>query len=346
MSLLYTLVQEMAAAGSSGADAIANVPGSLFRGGVIDAKKSKKKQRKMMRRIMNMKESLGVDLDKNEFDAADVISKIDAAGKKADQADDTTPFGLEDEDGNIIKVYVKTEQAEQFEKQLAVMLAGEDEDDDDENSSLEIAEVLFKLKDKFDIVDVEWPGIQGDVEEEQEVATDGENHDLNATDGDLTGIEADENGENDSGTEEEVTPDESGAESALSQVIDMMKADAEAKKAEADARAAEARAKEAEYTAQASASMIKKEEQIYDMEASEKRKKEQEKEAQQLAKLAKYQYDKASDAEVKLSMGESKSEDTEDTDDDVWRTNDNNEHDDEVTLKELSQLIMRNLRHN
>ena len=356
MSLLHDLIQEMAAGGSTGAHAIANVPGSLFAGGVVDAKKSKKKQSKMMRRVMNMKESLGVDLDRNEFDASDVISKIDAAGKKADQDDDTTPFGLEDEDGNMVKVYVKNDQAEEFEKQLAVMLAGEDEDDDDENSSLEIAEVLFKLKDKFDIVDVEWPGIEGDEEEEQEVAgaepgAAGAEGDMppagdaemggEAGAGDLDGLEGEPGAE---GGDAEMAPDESGAESALTQVIDMMKADAEAKKAEADARAAEARAKEAEYSAQASASKVKKEEQIYDMEAAEKEQKEQDKEAQKMAKLARYQYDKAGDAEVKLSMGES---DTSKNDAEPWKVNDQDDADEkELTLAELSTLIMRNLRSN
>ena len=101
-----------------------------------------------------MKESLGVDLGGTDFDASDVVSRIDAASKKADQNEDTTAFGLEDEDGNMVKVYVRDEQAEDFEKELAALLAGEDENDDEENSSLEIAEVLFKLKDKYDIVDV------------------------------------------------------------------------------------------------------------------------------------------------------------------------------------------------
>lgn len=334
MSLLHDLIQEMAAGGSIGADSVANVPGSLFAGGIVNPKKIKTKQRKMMRRIMNMKESLGVDLGRNEFDASDVISKIDAAGKKAEQNDDTTPFGLEDEDGNIVKVYVKNDQAEEFEKELAAMLAGEDNDDDDKNSALEIAEVLFKLKDKFDIIDVEWPGIEGDVEEEQEATADLPAAKTNAQGGMTnTGIEGDADnltGFDDEGKDVddgEMIPDESGAESALTQVIDMMKADAEAKKAEADARAAEARAKEAEYTAQASSSRVKKDEQIYDMENAEKEQKDQEKEAQQQAKLARYQYNKASDAEVKLSMGESESFD----------------EDDEVTLKELSELILRNL---
>ncbi len=356
MSLLHDLVQEMAAAGSTGANAIAAVPGSLFDGGIVDAKKKTKgKKTPMFRRIKGLAESLGVDSGTTDFDASDVISKIDAASKKEMQGDDTTPFGLEDEDGNMVKVYVRNDQAEEFEKQLASLLAGADEDDDDQNSSLEIAEVLFKLKDKFDIVDVEWPGIEGDVEEEQEVAgqdpaaqqgemppADGAEAGAEGDmppDGDLGGLEGEPGAE--AGAEGDMMPDDSGAESALNQVIDMMKADAEAKKAEADARAAEARAKEAEYTAMAAAGKVRKEEQVFDMESAEKKKKEQEKESQQMAKLARFQHEKAQDAEVKLSM-ESEDEDSSDP----WRTNDSDIDDDELTLKELSALIMRNLGHN
>lgn len=356
MSLLHDLIQEMdaaAPAASTGASAIAATPGSLFAGGVIDSKKEKRKKTKMMRRIMNMKESLGVDLGGVDFDASDIISRIDAAVKKTEQNDDTTAFGLEDEDGNMVKVYVRDEQAKDFEHQLATMLAGEDDDANQETTSLEIAEVLFKLKDKFDIVDVEWPGIEGDEEEEQEMAgaegglgaeagaEGGLDAEAGAETGDLSGVEGDEAGLD---AEGDMTADEEGAESALKQVIDMMKSDAEAKKAEADARTAEAKAKEAEFTAQSSANKVRKEEQIYDMEAAEKEKSEQDKETQQLAKLARFQHQKAQDAEVKLSM-EGKEESKND-DGQPWKMNDDEDEDDELTLKELSTLIMRNLGHN
>jgi len=344
MSLLKTLVKEMAAAGASGADAIANVPGSLLGGGAVDIEKSKQKRRKMFRRVMNMKESLGVDQDRTEFDAADVISKIDAAGKKADQDDDTTPFGLEDEDGNMIKVYIKNDQSEEFEKTLAAMLAGVDEDDDGKNAAPEIAEVLFKLKDKFEIVNVEWPGIEGDKEEEAEdnvgsdpLAPGGDDPLSSGSEGGEDPLEAGDDdtlAEPSAGGEGEMIPAEGGAESALNQVIDMMKSDAEAKKAEADARAEEARAKQAEYTALAGAGRVRKEEQVYDMEQAKTRKKEEEQEAKQQAELARYQYQKAQDSEVRLSM-ESILDPAKDDENEKTA----------ITLEELSELIIRNLRH-
>jgi len=362
-------MKENAAAGATGAHSVAAVPtqllksvkrkqGSLFNGGVVNSEEEELKRTRMLRRLGIVKESLGVDLGRTDFDAADVVSRIDAAAKKADQNEDTTAFGLEDEDGNMVKVYVRNDQSEEFEKELSALLAGADEDDDQENSSPEIAEVLFKLKDKFDIVDVEWPGIEGDEEEEQEAgggeerqgaegpdaaAGDMDAGDMGAEGGDMDALEGEPGKPGAEG--DEMMPDEDDAKSALNQVIDMMKADAEAKKAEADARAAEARAKEAEYSAQAAGARVRKEEQIFDMEAAEKQKSEQEKEAKQLAKLARFQHQNAQDAEVKLSM--ESEEESDDFFDMPYKTNYKDEDDcDEVTMKELSNLIMRNLRHN
>ena len=100
MSLLKKLVQEMDAASAVGSTTAANIAanpyatgGSLFAGGAVDPSKAKKRQRKMFRRIVNLKtegenkkksfinslldETLGVDLGGSDFDAADVVSRID-----------------------------------------------------------------------------------------------------------------------------------------------------------------------------------------------------------------------------------------------------------------------------
>jgi len=348
MSLLHALIKEMASAGSTGAGSIAAYPGSLLGGGLVDAKKRKKKNTKMLRRVINIGEGLGIAKDTNNFDSSDVISKIQSAAKRNSKDRDTVAFGLEDEDGNMIKVYVADADAEQFEKQLAAMLAGEDSDNDDSNTSLEIAEVLFKLKDKFDIADVEWPNIEGDVEEEQEV-DDGMEAPTGANDGgemggegDLSDVSASEEGGIDDGGMGDGSDD--AAKSALNQVIDMMKADAEARRAEADAKQAEARAKEAEAGARLASFNIRKDEQLYDMKAAEKEAKDQDKEAKQMAKLARYQHDQAQGAEVKLSMenttnvGDAVPYKTNQEDDDLDNT--------DISLEELSALIIRNLGHN
>lgn len=384
MSLLKDMIKESAAAGSTPAHAIAHVPGSLFGGGSIPTgdeltlkvpKKFKKRSGsgKMLRRLTGMNESsgltvarvynltegwlviesLGASSGETDFSASDVISKLDNAEKKAKAGEDTTAFGMEDEDGNLVKVYVKTESAEDFEKALASMLAGEDENEDDQNSALEIAEVLFKLKDKFEIVDVEWPDIEGDEEEEQEIEGDpeAEGGDMGAEGGDDLGLDAEgtAGGDDDLGMDgdpegmEEPVDDEADAKSALDKVIDMMKADADAKMAEAKAREAEAKAKEAEHVAKAAQARVSQEEQVLDMETYYKDKQDQEKETKQLAKMAKFKHDTARDAEANLSMESVE----EKKDNDPYRYNDNEIEDDEkITHEELATLILKNLRHN
>ena len=74
-----------------------------------------------------------------------VINKLDRS-VKFDEVD-TVTFGLETDDGKIVKVYVNAEQAETFEKALAAKL-GEIDD---------IEEVLNELAKEYEIIDVEWP---------------------------------------------------------------------------------------------------------------------------------------------------------------------------------------------
>lgn len=69
---------------------------------------------------------------------------------------DTIAFGLETDDGQIVKVYVNAEHAEKFEQEMAEML-GEVDD---------IEEALNRVSKDIEIVDVEWP--------EEEEDNDGE----------------------------------------------------------------------------------------------------------------------------------------------------------------------------
>lgn len=348
MSLLKDALKEIAAAGSTGATAVAGHAGSLF-----SPKPAKKKKTPMIRRIKFTKEGANhlvsfkkltkegtlydggiLNLTKEkakgesrlqylmgiiseditgatDFDAADVVSKLEAAEKKAKLDRDTVTFGLKDEDDGIVQVYVPKDQAEEFEYALSHMLANSDYNSDKENTSMEIAEVLFKLKDRFDIVDVDWGEIPEDEEQEQTVgdaggaeaageqgAQGGEENPIDQAAGEqgAQSAEGDEGSETNAG----FGGDEEAAKSALDSVIDMMKMDAKAKAAEAEARAAEARAREAEWAAIAASHKIKQEEEILDMETHEKNVKDQEKEAKRLAKLAKYQHDKAAKYSGKL----------------------------------------------
>jgi hypothetical protein len=336
MSLLKDVVskiKEDAAAGSTGAGSIAGVRGPVFgskkktkmirraipayesanrfvkysktitkegtlnKGGILNLAKVRQNGQSQLQYAMSL---ISEDITgATDFDVADVLSKLEAAEKKAKVEKDTVTFGLENEDGGIVRVYVRKDQADEFEQALSQMLAGSDNNKDNENTSMEIAEVLFKLKDRYDIVDVDWGDIEEDEEQEQTIggepgaegqppaegqpgAEGGENpidQAAGAEGGELPGAEG-------GGGEEQ-------AKSALDSVIDLMKADAKAKQAEADARAAEARAKEAEWTAKASSIKVKQEEKILDMETHEKEIKKQDKEAKTLARLAKHEHDKA-----------------------------------------------------
>lgn len=60
---------------------------------------------------------------------------------------DTVTFGMETDDGSVIKVYVNAAQGEEFENALADLLGKEDD----------LEEVINNLANKYDIVDVEWP---------------------------------------------------------------------------------------------------------------------------------------------------------------------------------------------
>lgn len=291
--------------------------GSLYGGGVINVSRIKKHNFRALQRAMSY---VAEDITgSTDFDAADVVSKLDSAEKKAKLEKDTVTFGLENENGGLVRVYVRSDQADEFEQALSQMLASSDNNNDNENSSMEIAEVLFKLKDKFDIVDVNWGDIPEDEEQQEQQVTGGAgaapaggaqgaaptpggaagglppgaegDNPIDQAAADEGGEEGD--GEEDKGEDEMTAGDDEEAKGALDSVIDMMKADAKAKQAEAEARAAEARAKEAEWTAKAAAAKVKQEEEVLDMETHEKEQKTMDKEVKRLAKLAKYRHDKA-----------------------------------------------------
>ena len=329
MSLLKEIIQrkrqqdiiEDAAAGATSAGAVAGFRAPL---GATPVSK-KKKKRKMRRRAVPTGSVFAMRFEGVQdatFDSADVISKLKTAEKKAEYEDDSTGFALEDEEGKIVKVYVAADQAKDFEAALATALSGGDEDDevagDNESSSLEIAEVLFGLKDRFTIIDVQWPDIEEDQEEEVG-ADDVEPTEGGDAEGDLDpDIEGGEEGEGDEegGMEAELQGDALGDEggmggedqtaSALDKVIELLKAQADAQKAEANAKEAEANAEEAKYNAAAADSKVKNEQEVLDMEAYYDDQKKLDSEAKKLSKLAKYKHETARQADAKNSSGAGK----------------------------------------
>lgn len=85
------------------------------------------------------------------------MNSVEAVNTKIERAEkteevDTVTFGLETDDNRIVKVYVKAEQANDFEEALSKELGVEDV----------IEDVLNKLSKDFDIIDVEWPDAVND----------------------------------------------------------------------------------------------------------------------------------------------------------------------------------------
>jgi len=219
---------------------------------------------------------------KNDFDEDEVTARLKSFEDK-EKVDhrDTVTFGLEDENKNLVRVTIGRDKADEFEKYLNSTIG----DVDNNGKSQEIAEILFKARDQFDIVDVEWP----DIEEDEEEAPDLEG---------ITSPEENQSGDDQSEAsglppEDQTLPPQGDdqAASVLTQVIDMMKADASARHAEAKAREAEARAKEAAAVVQQAMTKVKQEEQYLDMESHEKAAKTRDKEARRLAQLAKWKHD-------------------------------------------------------
>lgn len=316
MSLLKELL-EGAAGGATGGGATTsgNIASNPWGGSftkmisrtVKSPKVKKPKKRKNVYESLDLKGLL--EDDETSFDPNDVISKLKSAEKKMKSDGDTATFGLEDENGKIVRVTVKADQSKDFEAALGSMLSSEENDEfnDEENevvNSAEIAEILYNLRNRFDIVDVDWGDIEADQESEEQAATvptdqgaEGqapEEGDQASADQGAEGQGAEGGVPADMSTADQDTG-EASATSALQQVIDMMKADAEAKKAEADAKKAQARAEEAKYAAQLADHNIRKHEQSLDMEDYYNKKKETSKEAKEIAKLAKFKHDLAND---------------------------------------------------
>lgn len=258
----------------------------------------------------NLPNAMGVS---ENFNLSDALAKISNAAKQSQEtSNNTVTFGLEDDKGGIIKVFVDAEQSSEFEEELAKQL-------EVDMKKVEIAELLFNLRNEFNIVNIVWPKIIDDAVEEEEVSKDSSAENKLSNEFNQSG-EGGEQPEGQDGMDpndpNNQNPEEPGAHDAgendidvnalpaqdtaggsgdnqqtIQSILSMLSADAEAKKADADARAAEARAREAEMMARAAEAKIKSEEQILDMEAYNKRQTTEKGETRKLAKLAKYRHD-------------------------------------------------------
>ena len=314
------LVSEDAAGGSVGAGAVAAYPNQLF------------SRPKMLRRrkavgnvpviryhnesssVLNLKESFMRTLltefapGANKFNAADVHSKLDSAEKRLDFQRNSVPFGLKDETGQIVVVYVRPDQADDFENVVAAELNRTD------STPNEIAELLFNLRGRFDILHAEWPNIPEDAEEPAGGVPGGA---AAGVAGAAPGAEGEAGlpnlgaeggaggtmpGMGDMGMMD-APSGEGEAGSALDKVIDMLKADIDARKAEADARKAQANADEAKYAAQIANNKVRSEQEVMDAKGYYDTKKKDQDEAKKLMLLAKYRSEAGREAEDVRAQG-------------------------------------------
>lgn len=209
--------------------------------------------------------------NKNTFDSQSFISKLKNSEKIDSIKSNSVGFVLEEIDKEtnktqLIKVYVIKSEAEDFEKALSSLL-------NEYKDEKEVAEIIFMLRSRFNIINVEWPTIEEDEEITQEIPN--EENTENQID-DLT----DETELN----QNETSQNDNEIKSILQSIIDMMKADAEAKKAEAEAKISQ-------HASTTALAKIKTEEELIDMENYYKEKEEKRKEIEKLAKLAKYKED-------------------------------------------------------
>lgn len=189
MSLIQEILKEMAAGGSTGAGSIAvntdrsrhadkewrreiiknktpvngelnPVNPNVVKQRVEDAKKKLKKKKSFIHRV---KKYLGLA---EASDMSDVVSRLKDMENR--NIDDTVTYGLEDDDGNLMKISVRAEKAKEFEQRLSYELSNavnmnaqlfSNSDSDEKPKSNSMAELLFRLKNEFEIVDVEFPRI-------------------------------------------------------------------------------------------------------------------------------------------------------------------------------------------
>lgn len=316
MSRLRDIFENIAS-GATGAGSISGFRGALFVGATsrplppIDQitmspyattpNPLKRKKKIMKLNHIAVKESA-------EFDTVTTSALKDLLRNKqrdSELRDTTEVFALEDNDGAIVKVYVKKDQAEDFKHAIESALADEDE------QNKEIAEILFDLHKGFEIVSVDWG--KGSIPEDEEVTNsiDAEEQGFPDTP-ELGDPEAGEQGTAD---EASAIGDEFGAEldepqadvdgavdqaGMLNQIISLLKSQADAQRAQADAAKAKADVEAAEAAGRAAAQYSSYQEEVMDMENYNKRSQEERRENQIQAKLLRYRHDLRKDKSLTL----------------------------------------------
>lgn len=250
---------------------------------------------------MDLDQSTPTDVETMKGKLADIQRKQEVEGS-------TTAFAFEDDEGHLVKVYVNKEQAENFKKELGELL------DDAEHEDLEISEVIYRLHQKYDIVNVEWcdgaipedeevvdpnAPIQNNVDAENKGLPDSEPGDINAA------AQADPNAVSaEPGAEGEADPMAADAQTApvdvnaevskmamLDKVLGLLQARTDADRAKAEAEKAKSDVEASRVAAQAAAQYASSQEELMDMDNYNKRSQEDKREATLQSKLIRYRHD-------------------------------------------------------
>lgn len=253
------------------------------------------------------------------IDINDVVSKLKSLDPNNGVNDDTVTYGVEDDEGNIMKIVVRASQSKSFESRLAQELSLVDDKNkvhmdifNDENinektttKNTSMAELLYNLMDEFDVVDVSFPTIPTDVVYNADKATTGVSSSVQKTNTpeEAGGAEIDDEIIQD----DEILQDDDSVEAfeeepvsvdptkdILNQVLDMLKAQSKAMQAQAEAEAEKAKALQAEFSVKSASLNSSQQEEMARMESTIDAQKQKEKDARKMAEYAKIKAQNAS----------------------------------------------------
>lgn len=319
-------ISETASAGAMGSGAIAAVPGGG--GGENTPDRLKNFMKDFFQKAQNRMRYKSVEelipktfkkLTESNMSLNSVFSELKNSETQSYDEKNVVTYGVEDDDGNLMKITVPHEQSEEFESTLTRQLA-EIEDfkrTGHKGRNISMAELLYELKDSFTVLDVDFPTIPSNVvynadqateavDDFSDESTDEFDDSAEQTD-DMTDSNMDDNADNVDGEDDENMddmddesvedfsdePESNDAESILASVMSTLKAQADAEKAKADAEAEKARAKQAEYSAKAAAVEMERQEELVRIESEMEEQKEKEKEAKRISDIAKHNYSKS-----------------------------------------------------
>jgi len=330
-------IDETAAAGSTGAGSIAVAPSRSLDGaqsrmslkdfmgkfykGVKNAYAPKDVSKMFTSSINKIDESANF-----EYQLDNATSTFKAAqGESGHEMSDTIAYGVQDDDGNIMVITIPIEQSEDLERTVAQTLADVmqyKKTGRGENKSL--AELLYDLKDNFNIIDAQFPTIPKDaVYNADEITSSlpendsmGDDEDMGDDDfgseGDMGDEETDnmdpsidggDDMEDGDGDDDDFDPDdedmgddfgdgEEDKESLLVSVLGMLKSQNEKETAQANAEIEKAKAVQAKAALTSSKMEMEAQEDMVAAQAEMDAEKEKEKRAKELANIAKFNYKK------------------------------------------------------